>query len=156
MTTNKLKKMVDRAVELDREIREAEAELKTLKTQLKTEAGTREEEHQPTDGGGWSWQTPGESGAVCRVTQGGPKMKASVRTEKDVARLKSLCGEAGFRGLFLPAVTYKPVPNFRDQAREVLGTAGGAARKVIKLLEGKGSVSVSFETKAAAEEGGAA
>lgn len=150
MTTNKLKKLIDEAVTLDREIQERETALKALKDALKTEAETRGEEHTETAGGGWSWQFAGESGAVCRVTQEGDRLKGTISAEKDVAALKEVAGEAAFRALFIPAVSYKPIDKVREMAAELL--AGPAVKKLLKVLTGKGSMKVGFETK----EGGQA
>lgn len=145
MTTNKLKKLIDQAVELDRVIRENEAELKTLKEALKAEAETRPEEHTATDGGGWSWQFGGESGAIARVTQEGDKLKSSISTEKDVAAAKDAAGPVMFRALFEPSISYKPVAKIRDIAAETMEKP--ALKKLLKILTGKGRVLVAFETK---------
>lgn len=145
MTTNKLRKTIDQAVELDREIKLLEADLKALKDVLKTEATTREEEHTATAGGGWSWEAPGESGAICRVTQEGDRLKGTISTEKDVAALKELAGPGAFRALFVPAVSYKPIDKVREMAAELLEKP--VCRKLLKVLTGKGSMKVGFETK---------
>jgi hypothetical protein len=145
MTTHKLRKLIDEAVELDRQIRDAEAALKDTKAKLMGEALTRPEEHVATAGGGWSWQYAGDSGAICRVTQEGDKLKSSVSTEKDVAALKDAAGEAGFRALFVPAICYKPVARIREEAPALLDKPG--LRKLWKVLTGKGRVTVGFETK---------
>jgi hypothetical protein len=145
MTTNKLKKLIDQAVELDRVIRENEAELKTLKEALKAEAETRPEEHAATDGGGWSWQFAGESGSIARVTQEGDKLKSSISTEKDVAAAKDAAGPVMFRALFEPTISYKPVAKIREAAAEALEKP--AWKKLLKILTGKGRVLVAFETK---------
>jgi hypothetical protein len=145
MTTNKLKKLIDTAVELDRQIREQETELKAIKDQLKAEAATRPEEHVETAGGGWSWEAGGENGNVARVTQEGDKLKSSISAEKDVATLKEVAGPMGFRTMFEPSVSYKPVAKVRDLAAELLDKP--ALRKLMKVLTGKGRCIVAFETK---------
>lgn len=145
MTNNKLKKLIDQAVELDRIIRTNEAELKCLKESLKAEAETRPEEHTATDGGGWSWQYAGESGDVARVTQEGDKLKSSISTEKDVAAAKDAAGPILFRSLFEPSISYKPVAKIREIAAETMEKP--AFKKLLKILTGKGRQLVAFETK---------
>lgn len=145
MTTNKLRKLIDTAVELDRVIREAETDLKAAKESLKAEAETRPEEHEPTAGGGWSWQAAGESGAIARVTQEGDKLKSSISTEKDVDKLKEAAGPVAFRQLFEPKISYKPVEKVREVAAQMLEKP--ALRKLLKILTGKGRMTVGFETK---------
>jgi len=145
MTTNKLRKLIDEAVECDRVAREKAEELKALKEALKAEAASREEEHTPTAGGGWSWEFAGESGAVCRVTQEGDKLKASVSAEKEVAVLKEVCGPQVFRALFEPGVVFRTIPKLRLLAEELLSKT--ACKKLLKALTTRGSVKVGFEVK---------
>jgi hypothetical protein len=148
MTPQKLRNIIAEAVSLDRQIAEQQNRLDEIKTLLKTEAETRTEEHGPTDGGGWSWISEGADGCVVRVTQEGPKLKSSISTDKDLAKVKELvANERLFGQLFLPKVSYKPIESFRDAAEQLLGKA---AAKLIKSITGKGSVRVSFETKEAA------
>ncbi len=146
MTTIKLRNLVTEAVALDREINDAQSRLDDIKEQLKAEAGTRPEEHTPTELGGWSWVADGSDGCVARVTQEGPKLKASISSDKDIAVAKDIAGPC-FGMLFEPRVTFKLSEGFRDRAASALGTA---AAKLIRKLSGKGQVKVSFETKEAA------
>ncbi len=144
MTEPKLRRLIDEAIQLDREIETLKADLDEIETQLKEEAESRDDEHQPTDGGGWSWTAEGADGHVCRVTREGDKLKSSVGSEKDVAALKDVCG-THFADLFSPALSYRPIDGIRDKATARLGPA--QARKLIKLITGAGRVRVAYETK---------
>lgn len=144
MTEQKLRQLVRDAVVLDREIAEKTEQLKQMKADLVAEAGSRPESHVPTDGGGASWTAEGADGCVARVTFPAPSLKSRVDGEgKCIEKVRAACGRL-FDQLFRPAVVYRPVEGFRDQARSLLG---GGAGKVIRLLESKSSPSVSFETK---------
>lgn len=146
MTTNKLRSLVAEAVSLDRQRAEIESRLAEIKADLVTEARTREEEHTPTDGGGWSWLAEGADGCIARVTQDGPKLKATLTTDKDVAKAKELAGGV-FPQLFEPKVSYKLAAGFRQAAESLLGAK--VAGKLVKAFSGPGSVKVSYETKEA-------
>lgn len=147
MTTTKLRNLVAEAVSLDRQRAEIETRLAEIKNDLVTEARTREEEHTPTDGGGWSWVADGADGCIARVTQDGPKLKATLTTDKDVTKAKELAGGA-FPQLFEPKVGFKLAAGFRDAAERLLGTK--VASRLVKAFTGPGSVKVSYETKEAA------
>jgi hypothetical protein len=147
MTTNKLRSLVAEAVSLDRQRAEIEARLGAIKNDLIAEARTREEEHTATDGGGWSWVAEGNDGCVARVTQEGPKLKATLTTDKDVAKAKELAGGV-FPQLFEPKVGYKLAAGFRQAAENLLGPK--VAAKLVRAFSGPGSVKVSYETKEAA------
>jgi len=144
MTEPRLRRLIDEAIQLDREIETLKADLAEIETMLKQEAESRDEEHQATDGGGWSWTAEGADGHVCRVTREGDKLKSSISSEKDVAAIKIACG-THFADLFTPGISYRPVDGIRDKAPVRLGPA--QARKLIKLITGAGRVRVAYETK---------
>lgn len=150
MTRTKLSLLIAEAVGLDRRIRQDETRLKEIKEALKAEAATRQEEHAPTTGGGWSWTAEAADGCICRVTQEGAKLKSSISSEKEIARLKETCGSCGpavFHQLFEPSVVYKPAQGIRETAA---GLMGKAAAKLLKLITTAGMAKVAFETKDAA------
>lgn len=145
MTEIKLQKLVDQAVELDCQVQKQIADLKWLKEQLAFEAGTRADEQVKTDGGGWSVALAGTSGQIARVTQPGPKLKATINAEKGAgAKLIKLLGK--FKDhLFTPVLVYAPVENFRERVKEFFAPA--TAKAIIMACESASAVQVAFETK---------
>jgi cell division septum initiation protein DivIVA len=149
MTNDKLKILVSEAVRLDRQIAQLQEQLDAKKSALATEAETRADEASPTEGGGLSITFEGADGCVARVTTAGPTLKSAVKpTDKKLDKIKT-AAKGLFARLFETEVVYKPVQNFREQAKELLGASD--ARALVKLIESKGKTTVSFETK----EGGA-
>jgi hypothetical protein len=149
MTNEKLRQLVTRGIELDRAIAQATEELKTIKDQLATEAESRIEDATATEGGGASLSFEGIDGAIARVTTHGATLKSSIKAEgRDIEKVKEVAGR-DFQRLFETVLGYKPVANFRDEAVALLGARDGG--KLIKLCQTKGKVTVSFETKDAAE-----
>lgn len=148
MTNEKIKILVTEAVLLDRQIAHLQEQLDTKKAQLATEAETRADEAKATEGGGLSLTFEGVDGCVARVTTAGPTLKSAVKpTDKKIDKIKT-AAKGLFARLFEAEVVYKPVANFRDQAKELLGKDAGA---LVKLIESKGKTTVSFETKDSAE-----
>lgn len=144
MTSNKLKTLVAEAVKLDREKSAIETRLAEIKEALITEARTRADEYTPTAAGGWSWVAVGHDGCIARVTQEGPKLKASISTDKDVDKAKALAGR-GFGSLFDPRVSYRLTVGFREEAEAILGAS--EAKKLVKALTTAGATKVAYETK---------
>jgi hypothetical protein len=144
MTKQKLAGLVDEAIRLDRVIQESTERLKEIKADLIVE-GEANPNKEATNGGGWSVVLDGTDGSIARVTQPGPKLKASVDAEsKAGASLKEKVGKL-WNQLFQPVVKYKPVENIRDLANELIG--GAKARAIIAAVTTESSPSVSFETK---------
>jgi len=135
--------MVAEAVILDRQIADMIDRLDVLKDRLVALAEVGADSQVPTDGGGWSVTFEGLDGCVARVTQEGPRLRSSVSSEKDVAKIKDAAGSF-FGRLFVPSIAYKPVSGFRAEAEALL--ARGAS-KLIKLVTTKGATKVSYETK---------
>ena len=154
MTEHKLRALIAHAVRLDRGIQQAQAKLKDLKAQLAAEAETREDEAVKTAGGGTSITFEGAGGCIARVTETGRALKSEIApTAKDFPKIQNAAGNF-FARLFTPEIVHKLVPDFREQARELLGEA--QAKPLIKLCENKGKTTVSFETKDQMVEGRAA
>jgi hypothetical protein len=144
MTPSVLKNLVTEAVSLDREINDKADRLKELKATLTAEAQRRTAELLPTDGGGSRWIAEGRDGCIVRVNFPAPTLKAKIDGEgQTVAKIRQLAGTV-FSLLFLPAVSYKPVSNFRAEATSLLPK--GEASKLIKLCESATAPRVSFET----------
>lgn len=148
MNDQKLKNLIDAAIVVDRQINALDEKLKGLKKQIAAEAQTREELAIATEGGGTSTMLEGGIG-FARVTETARSLKSEVSPEaKDFSKIKEAAGDV-FARLFVPEIVHKLVPNFRDQAAELLGEP--AAKKLIKLCENKGQTKVAFETKEAAK-----
>ena len=147
MTTTKLRNTVAEAVSLDRQIHDLQSRLDDLEALLINEAGSRPEEQTPTEGGGWSWTAEGADGCVVRVTRTGPQLKATISTDKDIAKAKDICGPQ-FLSVFEVKLAYKLGPNFRAAAERILGEK--LAAKLVKTFSGPGRGSIAYETKEAA------
>lgn len=144
MTNSKLSVLVTESVQLDRKIAELTDHLKRLKAALITEAESRQEEHVPTDGGGASWTAEGSDGCIARVTFPGPSLKSKIDGEgKAIEKIKAAAGKL-FDRLFRPAVSYRPVENFRAEVESLMGKG---APKLVRLVESESSPKVAFETK---------
>lgn len=139
-----LKNLVTEAVSLDREINEKADRLKELKLALVVEARSREDELALTDGGGTRWTAEGSDGCIARVNFPAPTLKGKIDGEgKAIEKIKQLAGSV-FNRLFTPAISYKPVEGFREEAATLLPKAD--AKKLIKLCQSASAPRVSFET----------
>lgn len=144
MSPAKIATLVSETVALDREIREKTAELKERKASLCALAVAHSDEATPTEGGGKSITFTGTEGSIARVTFPGASLKAKLDGESKVfPKIKEAAGKV-FDRLFRPAISYRPVENFRDEAAALLGKG---ADKLIRLCSGESAPSVSFETK---------
>ena len=142
--TTKLQNLVTEAVSLDREISDQTERLKELKAQLVETAREREDELTPTDGGGLRWTAEGNDGCIARVNFPAPSIKSKIEGEgKAIEKIKQLAG-AVFSRLFIPTITFKPVENFRHEAKALLVKPD--ANKLIKLCQSESAPRVSFET----------
>ena len=71
-------------------------------------------------------------------------MKSKIDGEgKTIEKIKQLAGSA-FIKLFVPAITFKPIEGFREEAVALLAKAD--ASKFIKLCQTASTPRVSFET----------
>lgn len=144
MTEAKIQRLVAEAVILDRTIREHERMLADIKRDLIAEADLRPEEQQPTANGGRSLTFTGADGCAATVAFPAPTLKSKIDGEgKAIEKVKAAAGRV-FDRLFRPAVTYKPVDNFREEAAALLGKDAG---KLVKLCQTESAARVSFETK---------
>lgn len=142
--TTKIQNLVTEAVSLDREISDQTERLKEIKAQLVEAAREREDELIPTEGGGLRWTAEGNDGCIARVNFPAPSLKSKIEAEgKPIEKIKQLAG-ALFSRLFIPTISFKPVENFRDEARALLAKA--EATRLIKLCQSESAPRVSFET----------
>ncbi len=143
MTDAFLKKLVDEAVALHREIAAKSERLKALKAELVTEALRRENDHAATDGGGGRWSTTGTDGCIARVSFPAPALVSTIAAEGEPTdKIRAVTG-AAFERLFASANCFKPVANFRAEVAARLPKA--AANKLLKLCLSGSSPRVSFE-----------
>jgi hypothetical protein len=148
MNDNVLRHKITQAVSLDREIAEQTELLKAIKAELIIEARSREDQHQPTDGGGTTWSSQGVDGCAVTVAFPSPSLRSKIDGEaKGFDKIKAAAGKF-FDRLLVPVLTYRPITGFRDEAQALLGKPDG--RKLIKLCESATTPRVSFETKEAA------
>lgn len=147
MNEKRIRTVVAKAVQVDREIARLKADLDELKEQIRAEAESRPEEQQKTDGGGWSVVFEGDDGCAARVTREGDGLVAGLDGESPkLAKVRAAAGRH-FDRLFLQAPRYVPVTGFRQAALDLLGRE---AVRLTKLVERKGKTNVAFETKEAA------
>jgi hypothetical protein len=143
MTTTQIKTKIARAIEIEAITATLDDELKGIKADLKAEAESREPEHVPTEGDGWSWRHEDNSGHVAIVTRPGRKLKAKIDPEaKGFDKIKAAAGRA-WSLLFAQVPTYKPLDGFRDLAVAHLGRD---AQKLIKLVSSEAPMQVTFTT----------
>jgi hypothetical protein len=147
MTEQKLTELVNQAVALDQDIQALERKLAECKTLLIAEAKSRPEEQQPTDAGGTSWTHHGLDDCIARVSFPAPTLKSKIDGDgKSAERIKASAGRF-FSRLFTPAVSFRPIERFREEAAGLLGKDAG---KLIRLCESESKPRVSFETREAA------
>jgi len=146
MTPAKIRAAVDRAVLLDRQIREQTEELKALKASLVQEAKSRPDELGESErGGGLVLTFGGDNGCIARVSLPAPTLKASIKgTGKPIEKIQTAAGRY-FHELFVQAPNWCPVPRFRERASQLMDAK--AARKLVRLCESNSAPRVSFETK---------
>jgi hypothetical protein len=149
MIESKLRILITEAVVLDRAIAAQSERLKEMKAQIAAEAETRKEEATKTDGGGRSISFEGVDGCTARIVTAGPTLLATIKPDnKKLSKIKD-AAHGLFARLFDTEMSYRPVFEFRDQARTLLGVQ---AAPLIKLCETAGKTTVSFETKEPSSE----
>lgn len=145
-----ISKLVDKAIDLDRQRRVIDKELEEIEAQLIAHAtANRKEDGEVTDGGGWTVDVIGASGEVAKVVQAGPSMKSLKDESKDLLALRQVLG-ATFKELYRPELAYKPVDDIRDAAKALLDTP--TRRQFTKLAQKAGSLRVAYNTKKTASK----
>ena len=143
MTDNILKSLVTEAVSLDREINEKADRLKELKAELVAEARSRENELAPTDEAvGVGLQKAGTA-ALSASTSPRRRSRRDRRGRESHRKIQDLAGGV-FTRLFVPAISYRPVQRFREEAAVLPPKAD--ANSLIKLCQSASAPRVSFET----------
>ena len=144
MTEIQVKRLVNEAVLLHRDIAIRTERLKTLKADLVREARRHEHEFTPTENGGSRWSVTGNNGCIARVNFPAPALVPLIDSETETFdHVLALAGESLDR-LFASVHFLRPVADFRDEVRAALPTA--EAGKLIELCQTTSSPRVSFET----------
>jgi len=144
MNEAQLKKLVNEAVTLHRDIAAHSERLKVLKADLIREAQRHREDFTITDGGGSRWTACGTDGCIARINFPAPALLSHIDTEDETFdKILAVAGES-LDGLFDSRHYLKPIADFRDEVAAALPRR--AAAQLIELCEVKCSPRVSFET----------
>lgn len=151
MTEIQIKRLVNEAVLLHRDIAIRSERLKTLKADLVREARRHEYEFTPTDGGGARWTATGNNGCIARINFPAPALVSHIESEGETFdAVVQLAGESLDR-LFESAHYLRPIADFRGEVFDALPTA--KADKLIELCQTTCSPRVSFETAPTTADG---
>lgn len=143
MTKEKLRKLVDEAVLLQREVAAKTAALKALKASLIEEAEKHPEAQTVNERGGRRWTALGSDGCLARVSFPADGLLAEIEGKSEEAqRCHELAGE-NFRNLFTTVKSYQLVEDFRSRATAAL--SGPKAEALLAILTTENSPRVSFE-----------
>jgi hypothetical protein len=144
MTEAQLKKFVNEAVALHRDIVARTEQLKIMKADLVREARLHENDFTPTNNGGSRWTATGTDGCIARVNFPAPALLSHIETEDEAFdKILALAGES-LDELFDSRHFLKPVADFRDEVAAALPRR--AAAQLIELCQVECSPRVSFET----------
>jgi hypothetical protein len=144
MTNAQLKKLVNEAVTLHRNIVAQSEQLKIMKADLVREARLHENDFMPTNNAGSRWTATGTDGCIARVNFPAPALMPLINSESETFdQVLALAGECVDR-LFESVYYLRPVAEFREEVSQIL--AKRDARQLIELCETKCAPRVSFET----------
>jgi hypothetical protein len=144
MTEAQIKKLVNDAVTLHRDIATNNERLKALKTDLIREAQRHKEDFTFTEGGGSRWTACGTDGCVARINFPAPALLSHIDTEDEAFdKILALAGES-LDDLFDSVHYLKPIADFRDEVAAALPRR--TATQLIEICQVACSPRVSFET----------
>lgn len=144
MTNAQLKKLVNEAVTLHRDIVARTERLKVMKADLVREARLHENDLTLTNNGGSRWTATGANGCIARVNLPAPALMPLINSESETFdQVLALAGECVDR-MFESVYYLRPVPEFREEVSQALPKRD--ARQLIELCETKCVPRVSFET----------
>ncbi len=127
MTEIQVKRLVNEAVLLHRDIAIRTDRLKTLKADLVREARRHEHEFTATDGGGSRWSVTGNNGCIARVNFPAPALVPLIDSETETFdHVLALAGESIDR-LFASVVL--PPPSSRIPREGQRGSAKRSSRQ---------------------------
>lgn len=143
MKEKEIKKLVDEAVTLHREIADKSEQFKNLKRRLVQQARLHPETLVPTESGGTRWTAEGSDGCIARVSFPTPGLIADIEEHSDkLPEIQTLAGDK-FRRLFSAVKVFQPVEHFRTKAAALLPAS--TAQSLIGLCENEIAPRVSFE-----------
>lgn len=143
MTKEKLQKLVDDAVALQREVAAKTEALKALKASLIEEAEKHPDAQVTTERGGRRWTALGSDGCIARVNFPADGLAAELEGKSHEAqRCHEIAGEQ-FRSLFITVKSYQLVDDFRVKASALLPVPKVEA--LMAILTTENSPRVSFE-----------
>ncbi len=135
MTNAQLKKLVNEAVALHRNIVAQSERLKIMKSDLVREARLHENDFTPTNNGGSRWTATGTDGCIARVNFPAPALMPLINSESETFdKVLTLAGECVDR-LFESVYYLRPVAEFREEVSQALPKRD--ARQLIELCETK-------------------
>jgi hypothetical protein len=144
MNEAQLKKLVNEAVTLHRDIAAHSERLKALKADLIREARRHKEDFTITDGGGSRWTACGTDGCIARVNFPAPALVSHIDSEDETFdKILAVAGES-LDELFDSRHYLKPVADFREEVTAALPRR--TAAQLIELCQVECSPRVSFET----------
>lgn len=144
MTKSMIAETVDKAIVLDRRIKELKTNFDELKGALISEASGRPDEHAPTEGGGASVTFPGSDGCVAVVTFPADRPKSEIDpAAKSGKKLIERLGRHAAR-LLESVQFYRPAKDFRDAVHDLWPMRD--AERIIAAFETDSTPRVSFET----------
>jgi hypothetical protein len=150
MKEKELRKLVDDALALHREIAAKSERLKQIKAALVVQAVLSSDAQVPTDSGGRRWVAEGSDGSIARVSFPVPGVIGEIEPETPLMRqIQAIAGDK-FRQLFEPVKKFKPVDDFRVQVAVLLPAK--EARTMTAICVSEGATRVSFETAKKVEE----
>jgi hypothetical protein len=149
MKEKELKKLVDTAVALHREIGAKTEQLKRYKLRLVEEARLHPEALTLTESGGARWTAEGTDGCIARVNFPAPGIVAGIGSEAEAfEKIQASAGDK-FRRLFMAVKIFQPVQNFREHVAALLPAP--KAQELISLCENQVAPRVSFEVSQSSE-----
>ena len=149
MKEKELKKLVDNAVDLHREIGAKTEQLKRLKLRLVEEARVHPETLAVTESGGTRWTAEGTDGCIARVNFPAPGIVAEIESDTEALEKIEAAAGAKFRRLFTSVRVFQPVRDFRKRAAALLPAP--KAKELIGLCENQVAPRVSFEVSQPSE-----
>ena len=144
MTKSMIAETVDRAIDLDRRIKELKKDFDQLKGALISEASGHKDDHVPTENGGASCTLNGSDGCVAVVTFPADRLKSEIDPQsRSGQKLIERLGKHGSR-LLEDIQFFRPVKDFRDAVHDLWPARD--AERIIAAFETDSTPRVSFET----------
>jgi hypothetical protein len=149
MKEKELKKLVDNALALHRQMADKSEQLKCLKAHLVEQARLNPESLVLTESGGKRWTAKGSDGAIARVSFPAPGIVSEIDPESEKGRrVLALAGDDS-RRLFNTVWILQPVKHFRENVAALFSKRKGDT--LLGLCENEIAPRVSFEVAQSSE-----